>query len=146
MYYCNVIDDEIITAPRPLPTDVPVEFALEFGWYPVVFLNLPHHVECNTVTQLIEMKMTFTGDAVECHHEAVNKTEDEVEQTRQLLLSMIRQDRDSKLLRSDWTQLPTAPLTTEQKNQWEIYRQALRDFPDVVDLENIVWPVVPTVS
>jgi len=26
---------------------------------------------------------------------------------------------------------------------WKIYRQALRDFPAVVDLDNIVWPVKP---
>lgn len=56
----------------------------------------------------------------------------------------IRQHRDLLLMRSDWTDLPNAPLTAEQKTVWATYRQALRDittqagFPETVD-----WPVAP---
>lgn len=143
MYYCNVINNEIITTPRPLPAEISPDDAVAEGWYPAVFLNLPHQVDCNVVTQLIEMKMTLNGTMVQCHHEVVNKTDDMMEETRQLLLSSIRQDRGWKLLRTDWTQLPNAPLSAEQKTAWEIYRQHLRDFPDTVDLSNIQWPVEP---
>lgn len=37
--------------------------------------------------------------------------------------------RDRLLAESDWTDLPNAPLTDEQKSEWAAYRQALRDMP-----------------
>jgi hypothetical protein len=143
MYYCNVIENEIITAPRALPLEIPVQDALINNWYKVVFLNMPHHLTANPVTELIEMKMRLSGDVVECWHEVVQKTSDQILATQNLLMTDVRNRRAEKLLRCDWTQLPTAPLTDEKKIAWEIYRQALRDFPATVDLSNIQWPLPP---
>lgn len=77
---------------------------------------------------------TFTnGSEIESLVEIATPTEEQ-----------IRQQRNMLLVRSDWTQLPDAPLTTEKKTEWETYRQALRDvtsqsgFPATVD-----WPVAP---
>ena len=42
----------------------------------------------------------------------------------------LRLIRNSKLLTSDWTQIPDAPLTEEQKLAWKNYRQQLRDLPE----------------
>lgn len=56
----------------------------------------------------------------------------------------IRQQRDALLARSDWTQLPDAQLTTEQKAAWATYRQALRDVPTQAGFPTaVVWPVAP---
>ena len=41
----------------------------------------------------------------------------------------IRGERDRLLTATDWTQLPDAPLTAEQRQSWREYRQALRDAP-----------------
>lgn len=55
-----------------------------------------------------------------------------------------RERRNILLSRSDWTDLPNAPLTAEQKAVWLTYRQELRDittqsgFPSIV-----IWPVSP---
>lgn len=55
-----------------------------------------------------------------------------------------RTQRDLLLARSDWTQLPDAALSDEEKAAWTTYRQALRDitdqslFPTTID-----WPLVP---
>lgn len=47
-----------------------------------------------------------------------------------------------KLTRSDWTQLPDAPLTAERKQLWEDHRQALRDIPDQAGFpNNVVWSI-----
>lgn len=46
-----------------------------------------------------------------------------------------RKIRNYKLSQSDWTQFPDSPLTEDQKNAWQEYRQALRDLP-----ENITDP------
>lgn len=48
--------------------------------------------------------------------------------------------RNKKLLDSDWTQLPDAPV---DKEAWAEYRQKLRDLPETTDTLNVVWPVRP---
>lgn len=47
--------------------------------------------------------------------------------TDKLFLKM-KGERDYKLYVSDWTQLPDAPLTDEQKQAWALYRQELRNY------------------
>ena len=39
------------------------------------------------------------------------------------------ENRNNKLIASDWTQLPDSPLSAEKKAEWAAYRQALRDLP-----------------
>lgn len=60
------------------------------------------------------------------------------------LAAAIRAARNMRIVSSDWTQLSDAPLTTAQKSDWAVYRQALRDvtvqptFP-----QSVTWPVPP---
>lgn len=66
--------------------------------------------------------------------------------TSEMIAAGARQDRDFRLITSDWTQiqLPDVSLTPDQIAQWKEYRQQLRDitlqpgFPN-----NIVWPEKP---
>ena len=64
-----------------------------------------------------------------------------------LLYEEIRKERDQRLYASDWTQIPDAPLTAEQKAAWATYRQELRDVPanntNITDLSQVVWPTQP---
>ena len=53
----------------------------------------------------------------------------------------VRQQRNTLLAASDWTQLPDVPLET--KSAWTAYRQALRDVTSQADPLNIVWPQAP---
>ena len=57
--------------------------------------------------------------------------------------SILRSERNALLSYSDWTQLPDAPLSNEKKQEWVNYRQQLRDLPDTVDINNIVYPQKP---
>lgn len=59
------------------------------------------------------------------------------------LYAQLRHDRNKLLSESDWTQLADAPLTAETKQDWADYRQQLRDLPDTVDINNIVYPEKP---
>jgi hypothetical protein len=69
-----------------------------------------------------------------------------------LYLQELRFERDRLLFASDWTQLPDAPLTTEQVAEATTYRQALRDMTDPVianpqayiNLEDAPWPTPPS--
>ena len=56
---------------------------------------------------------------------------------------VIRKERTIKLYYCDWTQLPDAPLTEQQKTDWTTYRQALRDITNQADPFNISWPTEP---
>lgn len=146
MLYCNVINNEIVTAPRPLPNYLVENNAIANNWYPVIFLNRPHDVEpeCNPITHKIEMSMRFEDNKVVVTHIIVEKFSDEIEKTREILLHKLRADRKRLLLLSDWTQLPNAyGLTQSDKLAWENYRQELRDFPNTVDLSNVIWPTSP---
>lgn len=55
----------------------------------------------------------------------------------------IRIKRDMLLKESDFTQLPDAPLTEEEKQEIAIYRQTLRDLPENVDIDNPIFPEKP---
>ena len=44
-------------------------------------------------------------------------------------ISDMRDERNSLLAQSDWTQAADSPLTDSKKQQWADYRSALRDFP-----------------
>ena len=56
--------------------------------------------------------------------------------------------RNKRLSDCDWTQMPDCRLSRAQKEQWETYRQMLRDLPEVTAptfddnrlLTNIKWP------
>lgn len=61
--------------------------------------------------------------------------------TNSTMWDIVKQRRNQLLLASDWTQLPDVPLST--KNNWAIYRQALRDITTQSDPFNIVWPTSP---
>ncbi len=57
----------------------------------------------------------------------------------------VRAQRNSLLTLCDWTQLPDAPLTDGEKQEWAEYRQALRDVPEQTGFPDaVVWPSTPS--
>jgi len=53
----------------------------------------------------------------------------------------VRQQRDDKLSKCDWTQVADAPV---DKAAWATYRQALRDLPKEAGFPwTIIWPTEP---
>ena len=51
--------------------------------------------------------------------------------------NVIRAERNRLLVKSDWTQLPDAPVDAPA---WATYRQALRDITTQANPFSIVWP------
>lgn len=79
-------------------------------------------------------------------HAIYNGTDWEWDQ--ELLVSDVRTHRDRLLAQSDWTQMPDAPFTEEEKTAWQAYRQELRDFmsslPNEFDsVQSLSWPIQP---
>jgi hypothetical protein len=60
--------------------------------------------------------------------------------TDQQKLKQIRYWRNDQLARTDWTQVADAPVDA---SAWATYRQALRDLPDTIDIDNPVLPEAP---
>lgn len=62
-------------------------------------------------------------------------------------MDALRARRDQLLRESDWTQMPDAPLTPEERAEWAAYRQALRDLPQqaerLTDLGALPMPEPP---
>jgi Phage tail assembly chaperone protein len=58
----------------------------------------------------------------------------------------LREQRDKKLAACDWTvTVSDRPLSDEKKNEWVVYRQALRDLPaNTPDPSQVTWPTPPT--
>ncbi|MZQ75270.1 MAG: hypothetical protein GT589_03825 [Peptoclostridium sp.] len=52
-------------------------------------------------------------------------------------LTAIRNQRDRLLAECDFTQLPDAPISSELKTAYATYRQALRDLPETITVDNI---------
>jgi len=66
---------------------------------------------------------------------------DVVEETKQSLLKNIREDRDKKLVETDW--MGNSDVT--MSDAWKTYRQQLRDLPaNTSDPLNPVWPTKPS--
>jgi hypothetical protein len=55
-------------------------------------------------------------------------------------LDQVRNWRNAQLAATDWTQVADAPLDA---SAWAAYRQALRDLPANIDLDNPVIPDPP---
>ena len=55
-------------------------------------------------------------------------------------LEQVRLWRNAQLARTDWTQVADAPVDA---SAWATYRQALRDLPDTIDIDNPVLPEAP---
>ena len=56
-------------------------------------------------------------------------------------LKQVRLWRNSELACTDWTQVADAPVDA---TAWASYRQALRDLPATIDINNPVLPDPPT--
>lgn len=51
------------------------------------------------------------------------------EYTPEQQLQMLRDERNYLLQKTDWALLPDSPLTEEEKEEYKVYRQWLRDVP-----------------
>lgn len=75
--------------------------------------------------------------------------EEKIEQ----LKNFMREERDKRLLECDWTQTLDNKLSDDKKNEWMIYRQALRDLPATLNIDPsdtyvktynaVYWPTPP---
>ena len=88
----------------------------------------------------------FDGNKVEIDTNAVNEKEIEIRATEPMRI--LREERNGKLIETDWWMLSDRTASQAQKD----YRQALRDLPSTSEpkldengqLTNVTWPTKPT--
>lgn len=68
------------------------------------------------------------------------------EKNKNNFLNNLRIQRNQILNDTDWTQLSDAPLSDIVKQQYAIYRQALRDLPSNSTYPDIFWPIEPSIK
>ena len=102
--------------------------------------------------QLTWNKDFLQWDIVEIETPIENPTYDDLTD----FMGDLRLVRNSMLIACDWTQLPDSQLSDSQKNDWQVYRQELRDFPNIIEFDDniesymqdinlIPWPDKPNV-
>lgn len=74
----------------------------------------------------------------------VDKSEEELVSVYEKKWQDVRGERNSKLLASDWTQLPDVDLSEDKLNMWKTYRQQLRDITNTsLSPYDITFPFEP---
>ena len=97
--------------------------------------NLKIKVGINTITdEVIFAEPTFTYSEFKSKYDLHLAKEP---------MNKLREMRDDKLLKTDWTQNADVPEAT--RNKWLAYRQALRDVPaNYNNFGDVVWPTKPS--
>ena len=114
------------------------------GWLPLVETNVTPIDNQTFDTDVI----TAEADRVTLVHRVREMTAEEITERDALALEQLREERNKKLVASDWTQAPdhSSPLADAKKEEWATYRQSLRDLPTTVDITTwpIPWPDEPS--
>lgn len=113
----------------------------EWGVFPVLYSQVPDYDP--SIEKLIELTPISVDGSWVQQWSVVPLTPEEVNARNLAEWEVVRDQRNAKLLESDWTQLPDAPLTEAKKIAWQTYRQALRDVTTQADPFAIVWPEQP---
>jgi hypothetical protein len=113
------------------------------GWLPLVETNVTPSANQMFDTDVV----TVEEDRVLLTHRAKDMTAQEIADRDEGQLANLREERDQKLIDSDWTQAPDypVPLTDAKKAEWATYRQSLRNLPATVDISlwPDIWPTEP---
>ena len=116
-----------------------VDSLKQFGWYPYRFIETT-----------IPSGYTIDGSYYEITDDEVleiQTTRPLTDEEQQTIIDShwanIRSRRNTELNESDWTQISDSPLTAEKKEEWQIYRQSLRDITTQLNPSSIEWPTPP---
>jgi len=140
--YVYVDNGVIVEGPKPLPNGWRNVSGLCYlsdsdlrilGWLPFQVIDGGGEVEDGSTIEIFPDRVVETKQ-----YRAKTPQDLEIEKQK------IRQDRNQLLAHSDWTRLDDAPLSTEQRAAWAVYRQQLRDITVQPDFPlNVVWPQQP---
>lgn len=118
----------------------PAEFVAPDGY---VVVHPSDYPEIDHTKNVVEGQPVKNGSTWVQNWVVSNASAEEIAERVDAQWRTVRNLRGFKLSKSDWTQLPDAPLTNSEKSEWAEYRQSLRDVTEQDDPFNIVWPEAP---
>jgi hypothetical protein len=148
MKYILVENGKIVGNPMELPRNwanisnfylFDNEKLKQYGWYPFRFVES----EINSNQFYDGSDFVIEEDEVVEYQKVRNKTPEEIEEELNGQWTAIRYRRNEFLTECDWTQLQDSPLSEQKQQEWQTYRQSLRDITEQSDPFNIVWPTKP---
>jgi hypothetical protein len=148
MKYILVENGNIVGNPMELPRNwanisnfylFDNETLKQYGWYPFRFVE----AEINSNQFYDGSDFVIEEDEVVEYQKVRNKTPQEIEEELESQWAFIRRRRNEFLLECDWTQLQDSPLSEQKQQEWQTYRQSLRDITEQPDPFNIIWPTKP---
>ena len=148
--FVKIIDDEPVdytvaqlkkdNKNTSFPKELSNDLLASFGVYPAV---VAEHPSFNSETHGASLKDTPTEvDGVWTYGWTITEyTESQLAAGESALALDIREERNSKLLETDWIGLSDVTMSSA----WATYRQALRDIPSQEGFpKNITWPNKPS--
>jgi Phage tail assembly chaperone protein len=151
MLYGLFKDSQLILGPMPLPAQwknisrldlAPADMLAELGWYPV---NEGTQPAVDPATQQLQISYELDGTTLNQKFTVVDYSSEELEEMDQFTWNQIRYDRDLMLANTDWVELPSVRALHDAQwaQNWDTYRQALRDITKATAPKDVVWPEKP---
>lgn len=92
---------------------------------------------------------TQIGKYINKNHELDSTSENFINDYKRSFISEIIKMRDKKLSETDWTQMSDNGMDDETRQSWRVYRQELRDLPQLIEYDEnykplpFDWPTPP---
>ena len=149
MRYAYVENGVVKESNRPLPVSwenvsnfnlFDSETLKQYGWFPYRFVEAQ-----KDVYDIVDGSYFSIEENEVVEYQTIRKKSEEDWNVEIInAWGNVRSRRDIELSESDWTQILDSPFTPEKKEEWKVYRQALRDITLQTDPFNIVWPIKPS--
>ena len=120
------------------------------GWYKITKVAVDYDPSIKFIsdyTYEFDNNQVFENPVFELIPITLSKTQEELFQEA---LDTLRIDRDRLIAESDWTQFADVQTIydDEWKAQWAVYRQQLRDLPNLcisgeINIYEVEWPIKP---
>jgi len=110
--------------------------------YSVVEIKETSRPSCNLANQTVVEETPKLVNGIWTQNWVVlTKSQEEIDYVNETQKTIVRTQRNNKLIQCDWTQIADA---TADKNAWAAYRQALRDVTNQIGFPwTIDWPTIP---
>jgi len=127
----------------------------DLGWYPVENTTKPllDNQEYGDTSYTLNKKRNVVIENTEIKNKNPKDDDTLFQEHKQYFMNELRSRRNDLLNESDWTQLPDIQniKSEEWKNAWLMYRQQLRNLPEIYDqnyimtfkIQNVIFPNKP---
>lgn len=124
------------------PTTISDSLLETFGMYNVQLKNSGY--DNDDTKDVVEITPTLSGSVYVQTYQVTDADSETIEKRKEIKWSEVRDSRNQLLSESDWTQFQDSPITGSSLNDWQTYRQSLRDITSQSDPYNITWPTKPS--